>query len=70
MRAELGTFVTLEGGPQGNRIIANVVGGTFDGPRLRGQIESPGGDWLIRLLTVLANWGYASRCAPMMAQPS
>ena len=38
----------IEGGPQGNRVIANVVGGTFEGPRLRGRIESPGAVWLIR----------------------
>jgi hypothetical protein len=48
MRADLGTSATLEGGPQGDRIIVNVVGGTFDGPRLRGQIEPPAGDWVTR----------------------
>jgi hypothetical protein len=40
--------VSIEGGPHGNRVIANVVGGTFEGPRLRGRIEPPGGDWLTR----------------------
>jgi hypothetical protein len=48
MRVQLGTLVPIEGGPQGYRVIANVVGGTFDGPRLRGRIEPPGGDWLTR----------------------
>jgi hypothetical protein len=48
MRAELGTWVPIEGGPQGSRLIVNVVGGTFEGPRLRGRIEPPGGDWLTR----------------------
>jgi hypothetical protein len=48
LRLELGTLVPIEGGPQGNRLIADVVGGTFEGPRLRGRLEPPGGDWLTR----------------------
>ena len=34
-------------GPFGNRQIFEVTGGTFEGPRLRGTIETGGGDWLL-----------------------
>ena len=34
--------------PAGTRQIFVVKGGTFEGPRLRGRIEPPGGDWLTR----------------------
>jgi hypothetical protein len=36
----------VPGGPAGTRIIVGVTGGTFEGPRLRGTIEPPGGDWV------------------------
>jgi hypothetical protein len=32
----------------GDRTIVDVVSGTFEGPRLSGQIPASGGDWLIR----------------------
>ena len=33
-------------GPSGTRIVAAVTGGTFEGPRLKGIIVPPGGDWV------------------------
>ena len=33
-------------GPKGNRLIVAVTGGSFEGPRLRGTVETPGGDWV------------------------
>ena len=33
-------------GPAGSRVIVGVTGGSFEGPRLRGTIEPPGGDWV------------------------
>lgn len=33
--------------PSGTRIIVPVIGGKFDGPRLRGRIVPGGGDWLL-----------------------
>lgn len=36
----------IKNGPHGTRVIADVTGGTFDGPRLRGHVVAPGGDWL------------------------
>jgi len=34
-------------GPFGNRQIAEVTGGTFEGPRLKGELLSCGGDWIL-----------------------
>src|SRR5438034_715469 len=31
---------------RGTRIIFPATGGTFAGPRLRGRLQPPGGDWL------------------------
>lgn len=36
----------LQGAPQGTRLLVNVLGGTFDGPKLRGTVLAGGGDWL------------------------
>jgi uncharacterized protein DUF3237 len=33
--------------PHGTRTIVPVIGGDFDGPRLRGSIVPGGGDWLL-----------------------
>jgi len=33
--------------PYGKRIIANVDGGHFEGPNIRGTVQSPAGDWLL-----------------------
>lgn len=41
----------VAGAPQGTRGILEVTGGSFEGPRLRGTIARPGGDWF----TVRAN---------------
>lgn len=46
-RAELRDAVAIGQGPSGSRRIVDVLGGTFDGPRLRGEILPSGGDWLM-----------------------
>jgi hypothetical protein len=33
--------------PHGTRVIAPITGGTFEGPRLRGQVLPGGGDWTL-----------------------
>ena len=33
--------------PHGKRVIANVNGGHFEGPKLAGIVEAPAGDWLL-----------------------
>ena len=46
LEAELGSREVISEGPQGTRVIANVTGGRFEGPRLKGTVEVPAGDWL------------------------
>ena len=45
-RLEIGARLVLENGPQGTRTIAHVTGGSFQGPRLKGTVEGPAGDWI------------------------
>ncbi len=33
--------------PEGTRLIANILGGTVDGPKLKGTIARSGADWLM-----------------------
>jgi hypothetical protein len=45
MELSVGAFLTV-GGPEGSaRRIANVLGGTFDGDRMRGIVLPDGTDW-------------------------
>ena len=37
------------GGMVGARQLGPVIGGTFEGPKLRGKVMPPGGDWLVRV---------------------
>jgi hypothetical protein len=37
------------GGAVGARQIVPVIGGTFEGPKLRGKVLPPGADWLVRV---------------------
>jgi hypothetical protein len=36
------------GSPGVNRVVVPVSGGTFEGPRLKGTVVGPGGDWIVR----------------------
>lgn len=45
--ADLKPVVEVGPGPLGSRNIFDVVGGTFEGPRLRGRLLPSGGDWLL-----------------------
>ncbi len=45
--ADLKEPVEVGAGPHGRRLIFDVTGGTFEGPRLRGTILPSGGDWLL-----------------------
>jgi hypothetical protein len=36
----------ITNGPQGTRVVVGVTGGSFEGPRLKGTIKGPGGDWV------------------------
>jgi hypothetical protein len=46
LRAETGTRTVVENGPQGTRTIVQVVGGRFEGPRVKASVETPAGDWI------------------------
>src|SRR5262245_26936114 len=44
--ADLGSRDTIKDAPQGTRAIVNVTGGRFEGPRLKGTLGVPTGDWV------------------------
>jgi hypothetical protein len=48
LTAQIGdtTNAIIRGGPTGTRMIAAVTGGEFAGPRVRGTIVAPAGDWV------------------------
>jgi hypothetical protein len=46
MRVETGTRTVVENGPQGTRTIGQIVGGRFEGPRLKASVQTPAGDWI------------------------
>ena len=46
LRAETGTRTVVENGPQGTRTIVQIVGGRFQGPRVKASIQTPAGDWI------------------------
>src|SRR6202795_3174078 len=46
-RAEVKMPVTVGTGPYGTRLYFEVVGGSFEGQRLKGTVLSGGGDWLL-----------------------
>jgi len=46
LRADIGTRTVVENGPQGTRTIAQIVGGRFEGPRLKAAVQPPAGDWI------------------------
>jgi hypothetical protein len=44
---DIGATTYVAGGPSGTRVIAEVNGGWFEGPRLKGTVgPAPGGDWV------------------------
>jgi hypothetical protein len=45
--ADLAPGVAVGPGPYGQRLIVDVTGGHFEGPRLRGRLLPSGGDWLL-----------------------
>jgi hypothetical protein len=46
LQAETGTRTVVENGPQGTRTIVQLVGGRFEGPRLKASVQTPAGDWI------------------------
>jgi hypothetical protein len=46
MQVKTGTRTVVENGPQGTRTIVEVLGGRFEGPRLKASVQPPAGDWI------------------------
>ena len=44
---DLNPRLNIGDGPLGRRILFGAAGGTFDGPRLRGEVLPGGGDWAL-----------------------
>lgn len=36
----------VQGGPRGTKALIHVTGGSFEGPRLKGTVAGPSGDWV------------------------
>ena len=47
IHAELQEPLALVGTPRGVRQIYNIVGGTFEGPRVKGVVLPGGADWMV-----------------------
>ena len=47
LHADLKDPVEIGRGPFGTRVVYDVTGGEFSGPRLRGRLLASGGDWLV-----------------------
>ncbi len=43
----IGQMHALQNTPEGNRTIAYIGGGTFEGPNLKGEVLPGGGDWFV-----------------------
>jgi hypothetical protein len=46
LAVDVGEVVSMGGGPLGERRVVGILGGTFEGPGLRGEVL-PGADWQI-----------------------
>ncbi len=46
LRAEIGTRTVVENGPQGTRTIVQILGGRFEGQRVKATVQTPAGDWI------------------------
>jgi hypothetical protein len=46
LQAETGTRTVIENGPQGTRTVVQLVGGRFEGPRVKASLQAPAGDWI------------------------
>jgi hypothetical protein len=47
LAVDVGDVVTMGAGPLGERRVVPILGGTFEGPRLRGDVVAGGADWQI-----------------------
>lgn len=47
LQVDLGEILSLGDTPKGERRVVSILGGTFEGPRLNGEVLSGGADWQI-----------------------
>lgn len=47
LSVEVGEVLSMGSAPLGERRVVQILGGTFEGPHLRGQVLSGGADWQI-----------------------
>ncbi len=47
LAVNVGELVSMGHAPLGERRVVNIVGGTFEGPRMRGEVLPGGADWQI-----------------------
>ena len=46
VQVQTGTRTVVDNGPQGTRTIVQILGGRFEGPRLKASVQVPAGDWI------------------------
>lgn len=46
MTATTNTSGVIAKGPNGTRVVVDASSGTFEGPKLKGTVKAPGGDWV------------------------
>src|SRR5436190_24244027 len=46
VQVQTGTRTVVENGPHGTRTIVQILGGRFEGPRLKASAQVPAGDWI------------------------
>jgi len=63
---DLNPKLNIGDGPLGRRILFGAAGGTFEGPRLRGEVVPGGGDWALfrELRTEMTNPATRHRVDP------
>jgi len=47
LAVDVGELVSMGDAPLGERRVVGILGGTFEGPRLRGEVLAGGADWQI-----------------------
>lgn len=45
--AETNLSGIIANGPAGTRVVVEATGGTFEGPKMKGIVKPPGGDWVV-----------------------
>ena len=45
LAVDVGAVVSMGAAPLGERRVVNILGGTFEGPQMRGEVLAGGADW-------------------------